>query len=115
MPNPIQNWGRKTCNPIQTPDHKPYGFDQALGWEFIGLSRTLSRTLWGTVSRTGLLIGKLAGNHVTVSGTLMGKIGNPVRYPTVVNPTGIFNRSTKWPSRILKISLVLHKVAKWKL
>ena len=23
--------GRKTCNPIQRPDHKPYGFDQELG------------------------------------------------------------------------------------
>ena len=42
--DPIQNWGPyKTCIPIQRPDHKPYGFDQELGWAFLGVSRSLSR------------------------------------------------------------------------
>ena len=74
--------GRKTCNPIQRPDHKPYGSDQELGWEFVGLSRTLS-TLSGTVS----MLGTMLLFQAPLSGKFGNHVGNPARHPTAVNPT----------------------------
>ena len=132
--------GRKICNPIQRPDRKPNLMGLTKNWVGNSLAfqepyqelcrepyqeqESLSGTLLGTMLQFQEPLSGKFGNHVgtlslswtLLSGTLSA-FGNPYWEPCWEPcwPSGIFNRSTKWPSWIFKISLVLHKVAKWKL
>ena len=92
----------KNRNPYQGPCWEPcYCFRNPYRGNLGTMSGTLSDTLL---------------SWILLSGTLSA-FRNPYWDPCwdPCWPSGIFNRRTKWPSRIFKISLVLHKLAKWKL